>query len=190
MLELDNVSVTFNAGTNNEVKALKEVSLTVDDGDFVTVIGSNGAGKKHALWRRRRRGRGRQRRNRPGRAQHHALARVSALAGDRARLPGPAARHLPGLDHPRESVAGGDSRTARRLAAGCQSRPGAMVPRRAGRRAPGPGRAAGHGCRAAQRRATAEHHAGYGDFGEAEAAAAGRAHGGAGPPTRPSKSST
>ena len=45
MLELDNVSVTFNAGTNNEVKALKEVSLTVDDGDFVTVIGSNGAGK-------------------------------------------------------------------------------------------------------------------------------------------------
>ena len=45
MLEMDKVSVTFNAGTNNEVRALREVSLTVEDGDFVTVIGSNGAGK-------------------------------------------------------------------------------------------------------------------------------------------------
>lgn len=45
MLELDNVSVTFNAGTNNEVRALKEVSLSLEEGDFVTVIGSNGAGK-------------------------------------------------------------------------------------------------------------------------------------------------
>ncbi len=45
MLELDNVSVTFNAGTSNEVRALKEVSLSVEEGDFVTVIGSNGAGK-------------------------------------------------------------------------------------------------------------------------------------------------
>ncbi|MCY4466704.1 MAG: ATP-binding cassette domain-containing protein [Chloroflexi bacterium] len=45
MLELDKVSVTFNAGTNNEVRALNEVSLSVEEGDFVTVIGSNGAGK-------------------------------------------------------------------------------------------------------------------------------------------------
>ncbi len=45
MLSLDNVSVTFNAGTPNEVRALQHLSLFVEDGEFVTVIGSNGAGK-------------------------------------------------------------------------------------------------------------------------------------------------
>ncbi len=45
MLSLDQVSVTFNAGTANEVRALRDISLFVDAGEFVTVIGSNGAGK-------------------------------------------------------------------------------------------------------------------------------------------------
>ncbi|MDE2818827.1 MAG: ATP-binding cassette domain-containing protein [Chloroflexota bacterium] len=45
MLRLENVSVTFNAGTPNEVKALQNLSLFVEDGEFITVIGSNGAGK-------------------------------------------------------------------------------------------------------------------------------------------------
>ena len=45
MLKLENVSITFNKGTVNEKKALDNVSLTVEDGDFITVIGSNGAGK-------------------------------------------------------------------------------------------------------------------------------------------------
>ena len=45
MLSLDQVSVTFNAGTVNEVRALRDVSLLVEDGEFITVIGSNGAGK-------------------------------------------------------------------------------------------------------------------------------------------------
>ena len=45
MLELDHVSVTFNAGTPNEVRALHDLSLFVEDGEFVTVIGANGAGK-------------------------------------------------------------------------------------------------------------------------------------------------
>ena len=45
MLSLDHVSVTFNAGTANEVRALQGLSLFVEDGEFVTVIGSNGAGK-------------------------------------------------------------------------------------------------------------------------------------------------
>ena len=45
MLELRNVSKTFNAGTVNEKKALVDFSLTLNDGDFVTVIGGNGAGK-------------------------------------------------------------------------------------------------------------------------------------------------
>ena len=45
MLKLENVSITFNANTVNERKALDNVSLSLDNGDFVTVIGSNGAGK-------------------------------------------------------------------------------------------------------------------------------------------------
>lgn len=45
MLALDNVSVTFNAGTPNEVRALQHMTLFVEDGEFVTIIGANGAGK-------------------------------------------------------------------------------------------------------------------------------------------------
>ncbi|MEM6280670.1 MAG: ATP-binding cassette domain-containing protein [Chloroflexota bacterium] len=45
MLTLDNVRVTFNAGTPSEVTALNDVSLDVNEGDFVTIIGANGAGK-------------------------------------------------------------------------------------------------------------------------------------------------
>ena len=44
MLEIQNIYKTFNAGTVNEKTALNGVSLTLDDGDFVTVIGGNGAG--------------------------------------------------------------------------------------------------------------------------------------------------
>jgi len=45
MMRIENVGVTFNRGTSDENQALKNVSLTVNKGDFVTVIGSNGAGK-------------------------------------------------------------------------------------------------------------------------------------------------
>lgn len=45
MLRLENVSVTFNENTVNERKALKNINLKLDSGDFVTVIGSNGSGK-------------------------------------------------------------------------------------------------------------------------------------------------
>ncbi len=45
MLEIYNISKTFHPGTINEKKALQDLSLTLDDGDFVTVIGGNGAGK-------------------------------------------------------------------------------------------------------------------------------------------------
>ena len=45
MLESQNIFKTFNAGTINEKRALNGVSLTLNDGDFVTVIGGNGAGK-------------------------------------------------------------------------------------------------------------------------------------------------
>ena len=49
MLEIRNISKTFNPGTINEKRALKNVSLTLNDGDFVTVIGGNGAGKSTLL---------------------------------------------------------------------------------------------------------------------------------------------
>ncbi len=45
MLSLDHISVSFNTGTPNEVRALQDISLSVAEGEFVTVIGSNGAGK-------------------------------------------------------------------------------------------------------------------------------------------------
>lgn len=49
MLEIKNIWKTFNAGTVNEKTALRGVSLTLEDGDFVTVIGGNGAGKSTLL---------------------------------------------------------------------------------------------------------------------------------------------
>ncbi len=49
MLSLEHVSVTFNAGTHNEVRALQDLSLFVEDGEFFTVIGANGAGKSTLL---------------------------------------------------------------------------------------------------------------------------------------------
>ncbi|BFL10016.1 hypothetical protein K120096G11_30780 [Thomasclavelia ramosa] len=45
MLELKDVSVVFNEGTVNEKVALNNINLALDKGDFVTIIGSNGAGK-------------------------------------------------------------------------------------------------------------------------------------------------
>lgn len=45
MLEIRNVTKIFNPGTVNEKVALDNFSLTLKDGDFVTVIGGNGAGK-------------------------------------------------------------------------------------------------------------------------------------------------
>lgn len=45
ILEMSHIDVTFNAGTASEVQALRDLSLTVNLGEFVTVIGANGAGK-------------------------------------------------------------------------------------------------------------------------------------------------
>lgn len=49
MLKIEKLSKTFEAGTINEKNALNDVSLVINDGDFVTVIGSNGAGKSTLL---------------------------------------------------------------------------------------------------------------------------------------------
>ena len=45
MLKIDNISKTFNPGTVNEKAALTNLSLDLRDGDFATIVGSNGAGK-------------------------------------------------------------------------------------------------------------------------------------------------
>jgi len=45
MLELKNVSKTFNPGTADAKKAMDGVSLSVAEGDFISIIGANGAGK-------------------------------------------------------------------------------------------------------------------------------------------------
>src|SRR4029077_14990263 len=49
MLQLRELQKTFFAGTPNEVRALKDVSLQIDEGSFVTVIGTNGSGKSTLL---------------------------------------------------------------------------------------------------------------------------------------------
>ncbi len=49
MLEIRNISVTFNRGTPNEMRALQDVNLTIPEGSFVVVIGTNGSGKSTLL---------------------------------------------------------------------------------------------------------------------------------------------
>jgi len=45
MLKIENIEMIFSRGTPDENRALKNINLTVNKGDFITVIGSNGAGK-------------------------------------------------------------------------------------------------------------------------------------------------
>ena len=49
MLDIINVQKTFNPGTINEKKALNGINLHLEEGDFVTVIGGNGAGKSTTI---------------------------------------------------------------------------------------------------------------------------------------------
>ena len=49
MMKAENLRLTFNAGTPIENPALRGMSLHIRDGEFVTVIGSNGAGKSAFL---------------------------------------------------------------------------------------------------------------------------------------------
>ena len=49
MLKIENIFKTFNAGTVNEKSALQGLNLHLKEGDFVTVIGGNGAGKSTML---------------------------------------------------------------------------------------------------------------------------------------------
>ena len=49
MLEIRSVSKTFNPGTPNELRALQAVSVGVEDGSFIVIIGTNGSGKSTLL---------------------------------------------------------------------------------------------------------------------------------------------
>lgn len=49
MIDVRELAVTFNAGTPMETPAMRGIDLTIPEGDFVTVIGSNGAGKSTFL---------------------------------------------------------------------------------------------------------------------------------------------
>ena len=49
MLEISNIYKTFHRSTPNEVRALQDVSVSVDEGSFVVVIGTNGSGKSTLL---------------------------------------------------------------------------------------------------------------------------------------------
>jgi len=47
MLEMRNVTKVFNPGTPNEVRAIEGVDLTLEEGAFVVIIGTNGSGNPH-----------------------------------------------------------------------------------------------------------------------------------------------
>jgi putative ABC transport system ATP-binding protein len=49
MLKIENIKKTFNPGTANEVKALQGVSIEIEEGSFVCILGTNGSGKSTAL---------------------------------------------------------------------------------------------------------------------------------------------
>ena len=113
MIRLDDVAVTFNAGTVNEVRALRDLSLTLADGEFVTVVGLERRRQEHAAEHARRAScmpgsrpglHRRPRRDEPGRAP--------AGTSRRAGVPEPARRH--GGRHDRRGEPGAGDRRGRR----------------------------------------------------------------------------
>ena len=92
VLELRHISKTFNPGTVNEKTALQDLSLTLKDGDFVTILGSNGAGKS-TLFNAIAGGFCRTRTHHAGRPGHDGYARLQPQQVHRPHVSGPDARH-------------------------------------------------------------------------------------------------
>ena len=83
MLELSHIHKYYNAGTVNEMCLFQDFSLTIQDGEFVSVVGSNGSGFRFDPDRRKR---------------HHQHAGIQASAQDRSRLPESGNGNLPEHD--------------------------------------------------------------------------------------------
>ena len=137
MLSAKDLKITFNAGTPIETRALCGLSLEIPSGQFVTVIGSNGAGKSTFL-------------NAvsgdllvdSGRIDIDGVDMtrkpVWALVQGGARVPGPDGRDLRRPDHRREHGAGAAARRPSRLQPRGQGLDARRLPRAAGDAGPGP----------------------------------------------------
>ena len=171
MLRLSHVTKTFNKGTVTEKRALTGVDLTLNDGDFVTVIGGNGAGKSTllnmiagalpaGLWR-----------HRAGRQGHLAPLRGPARQVPGPRLPGPHARHRRRHADCGEPRSGPSPRQAPRPRLGRHQGREGRVPRASRPPWPGAGDAPGRKGRPALRRPAPGPDAAHGHPDRAQAAA-------------------
>lgn len=114
MLDIKNISKTFNPGTVNEKRALTDLSLHLESGDFATIVGSNGAGKSTLFNAIAGCFYGRHRQHIACRTGHHIYTGASAQPRYRAAVSGPAPRHRAAHDDRRKSRARVSARLARK----------------------------------------------------------------------------
>ena len=115
MLDIKQIYKTFNAGTPNEVRALRGVNLTIDDGSFVVVIGTNGSGKSTLLTAIAGGFPARCRRDDSRRHRRDQVARAPPREDHRPGLPEPVQRDGAVDVDRREPGPGGQARPARAL---------------------------------------------------------------------------
>ena len=99
MLELKNINKNYNPGTVNELCLFENFNLTIQDGEFLSVVGSNGSGKTYAQYHLR---------NDPGGFRfdfsqwnrHRQSERLYPSQKDRKSVSGSIQRNLSKHDHP------------------------------------------------------------------------------------------